>query len=524
MKSLRSYAAGAWHTADDGFVEIHDPCSEAAIARVSSAGVDFAALLEHGRTVGGPALRALSFAERAALLMEASKALHAHREELIDLSLENTGSTRKDGKFDVDGAIFTLSHYASLGSDRGDALAADGDDDKLGRSARLVGRHVYRPLRGCAVHVNAFNFPAWGLAEKAACAWLAGMPVISKPATSTALVTERCAEILIEAGILPEGALQLVCGSTGDLLDRLGAQDVLAFTGSARTALKLRGKSNLLEKSTRVNVEADSLNPATLGPDVEPGSELWDLFVRDVAREMTQKSGQKCTAVRRILVPRERLDAVQEALVDVLGDVVTGDPRDRSVTMGPLATRQQLDDAIAGVEKLAGEAKIVHGDGKRVEGVGGSAGKGYYFAPTLLRCDDASGAEVLHEHEVFAPVSTLMGYDGEVASAAELVGRGEGALVASLYSDDPGFVGGFVDAAGPYAGRIYIGSTKVAGQLGGSGLVMPHLLHGGPGRAGGGSELGGERGLHLYMQRVALQGDRTLMDRFAPATEAVVES
>ena len=246
MKTLRSYAAGAWHQADDGFAEIHDPCSEAAIARVSSRGLDFGAVLDHARRVGGPALRALSIAERAALLMEASKALHAHREELIDLSLANTGSTRKDGKFDVDGAIFTLSHYASLGSDRGDALLADGEGERLGRSARLWGRHHYVPLAGAAVHINAFNFPAWGLAEKAACAWLAGMPVISKPATSTALVTERCAEILIEAKILPEGALQLVCGSTGDLLDRLGPQDVMAFTGSASTALMLRGKENLL--------------------------------------------------------------------------------------------------------------------------------------------------------------------------------------------------------------------------------------------------------------------------------------
>ena len=273
-----------------------------------------------------------------------------------------------------------------------------------------------------------------------------------------------------------------------------------------------------------MNIEADSLNPATLGPDVEPGSEVWDLFIRDVAREITQKSGQKCTAVRRIFVPRERLDAVQEALIEILGEIVTGDPRDKSVTMGPLATRAQLDDAIAGTAKLATEATIVFGSGQRVEGQGGTAGKGYYFAPTLLRCDEPAKAEVVHEHEVFAPVSTLMGYDGDVAEVAELVGRGQGALVASLYSDSPEFVGAFIEQAGRYAGRLYLGSTKVAGQLGGSGLVMPHLMHGGPGRAGGGCELGSERGLHLYMQRVALQGDRALLDRILPAAETTVES
>jgi len=516
MKILRSHVLGHWHEADSGFTELHDPCTEEPIAQASSEGIDFEAALGFARTKGCAALRELNFAERGGLLRAMSKALHQKRDELIHLSLRNTGTTRKDAKFDLDGAIFTLMHYGSLGKTLGDGrVLADGDGVQLGQSARFWGQHVLVPRDGCAVHINAFNFPAWGFAEKAACALLAGVPVITKPATSSALVAERCVEIVLEAGILPDGALSLICGSTGDLLDRLGTQDVLAFTGSASTALKLRAKTNLLSSSTHVNIEADSLNAAVLGADVDPGSETWSVFVRDVAREISQKSGQKCTAVRRILVPAERLDEVQAALTEVLEGVVVGNPEDASVTMGPLATAQQLEDAVQGVARLREAAQLVHGSAERIDGVGSEKGKGYYFGTTLLRTEDAAAAQVVHEHEVFAPVSTLMAYDGSPGEAGRIVGMAGGSLVTSVYSNDLGYLRDYITHGGSSSGRLYIGSEKVAAQLPGSGVAMPQMLHGGPGRAGGGEELGGMRGLKLYLQPVALGGDRALIERLA---------
>ncbi len=516
MKKLRSHVEGRWHESSDGFRPLTDPCSEEIVAEASSAGVDFGAALAYARETGGRTLRGMSFAERGALLKAMSKSLHARRDELIALSLTNTGATRKDAKFDLDGATFTLAHYARLGKQLGDKqVLVDGESVQLGASARFSGQHALLPLRGCAVHINAFNFPAWGFAEKAACAVLAGVPMISKPATSSAMVTERCIEILVEDEIVPAGVLSLICGSTGDLLDRLGPEDVFSFTGSAATASKLRGKANLLDSSTRVNIEADSLNAAILGPEVETGSESWFCFVRDVAREITQKSGQKCTAVRRILVPADRIDEVEAALIEQLSATVTGNPADSSVTMGPLATADQLEDTIAGVAELAGQARKVFGTGERVDGVGNPAGKGYFFAPVLLRADDALAANLVHDREVFGPVSTLLPYDGSAAAAAERIALGGGSLVNSVYTNDVDWLREYVGLGGCYSGRLYIGSEKVAGQLPGSGLAMPDMLHGGPGRAGGGEELGGLRGLNLYLQRVGLMGDRGLIERAA---------
>ncbi len=525
MRTLRSYVCGRWHEATDRFATLTDPSTEEPIARASSDGIDFGEVLRHAREVGGPALRAMTYGERAAALKALSKALYEHRDELLDLSIASTGTTRKDAKFDVDGATGTLAYYAGLGAPLGDArVLLDGDGEALGRSARFWGQHVLVPRHGVAVLVNAFNFPAWGFGEKAAAALLAGMPVLVKPATSTAWLTERCLEILIEARILPEGALQLVCGSTGDLLDRLGPQDVLAFTGSADTALKLRSRDNLLRNSTRVNVEADSLNAAVLGADVEPGTETWDLFVHEVVREMTQKSGQKCTAVRRVFVPRARVDEVRDAISDRLGAVVTGNPADGTVTMGPLATASQLRDAIDGVGRLAEVAKIVFGTGERIDGVGAPTGKGFYFGPTLLQANDAAAATVAHELEVFGPVATLLPYDGPTSGTAPLVGLGQGSLVTSLYADDESEVAAFIAAGAAWCGRLYLGSEKMAAQAPGSGLALPQSLHGGPGRAGGGEELGGLRALTLYSQRVALQGSRPTLQRIAGAPAPKTES
>ncbi len=513
MKTLRSYVGGRWHEARAGFRKLVDPCSEEPIARASSDGIDFAEALDAARRAGAE-LRRLSFAERGAILSRASAALHERRDELIQLSLENTGTTRRDGKFDIDGATGTLAYYAALGQELGSARhLADGEGVALGRSPRYWGRHVRVPLHGVAVHVNAFNFPAWGFAEKAACAILAGMPVLTKPATSSALVTERAVEILIEASVLPAGCLSLVCGGPGDLLDRLGPQDVVAFTGSAATARTIRANSQLVAAGTRINVEADSLNAAVLAPDVEPSGETWGAFVRDVTREITQKSGQKCTAVRRILVPQRRVAEVEGALVAELTRAVVGNPRDESVTVGPLATVDQLHDAIDGVRRLRQVARLTHGTGERVEGVGNPSAKGFFFGPTLLSAEDAERARAIHEHEVFAPVATILPFSGEPESAAKLVALGGGTLVTSMYTDDERYLADYLVLGGATTGRLYVGSEKVAPQLVGSGLALPQLMHGGPGRAGGGQELGALRGLELYMQRVALSGDKAIVER-----------
>jgi len=515
MKILRSYICGRWHEASSGFVPLVDPSTEEVLAQASSEGVDFAAVLDHARERGGPALRSLTFAQRGALLKEMSKVLRDHRDELLDLSRRNNGTTKPDGSFDVDGASGTLAYYAALSKSLGDRHSlVEGEGVQLAKTEGFWAQHILVPRRGVALHINAFNFPAWGFAEKAACALLAGMPVITKPATATALTTERSIELIVEAGILPEGALQLIIGSTGDLLDRLGPQDVMAFTGSADTARRLRNRPNLMAANTRVNVEADSLNAAVLGPDVDPGegSATFGLFLKDVVREITQKAGQKCTAVRRILAPADRIGAVQDALISRLGAVVTGNPADAAVTMGPVATEQQLRDAEEGVAELARTARLVHGTGKRIDGMGTPAGKGFFFGPTLLRADDARHAGAVHEREVFGPVATLLAYDASAAAASEIAALGGGMLVTSVYSDDAGWVGDFLENGGGAAGRVYVGSESSAADAPGSGAALPQALHGGPGRAGGGEELGGLVGVKLYLQRVAVQGSRTLVN------------
>jgi len=514
IETLRSHVLGDWFEASDGFRTLHDPTTEQPIARASTAGIDFGEVLEFAHAKGGPALRALTFRERAAILKGMSKALHAKRDELIELSMRSTGCTRKDAKFDLDGASGTLAYYAGLGKTLGDArLLPDGEGEQLGRTARFFGQHVRVPRRGAAVHVNAFNFPAWGFAEKAACSILAGVPVVTKPATSTAMVTERCVRILVEADVLPDGTFQFVCGSTGDLIERLGPQDVLAFTGSADTGMKLRAHPNLLTACVHVNIEADSLNAAVLAPDVEPDSETWDLFFLDVHREITQKTGQKCTAVRRIFVPESRMEEVQEAFAAALDQVVTGNPFDETVTMGPLATEAQLRDAVDGVKRLTTDADLMHGTGERIDGVGAEEGKGWFLGPALLVAHDARRSTTVHEHEVFGPVATLLAYDGSAGEAAELVGLGGGSLVTSVYANDADWTRDFLLGAAAYNGRVYLGSEKMAPQAPGSGIALPQSLHGGPGRAGGGEELGGLRGLGLYTQRLALQGDRRQIEK-----------
>ncbi len=514
MITLESYLSGEWQKGTGRSATLVNPATEAEVAQTTTSGLDLIAALAYARDTGGPALRALTFAERGERLDTMRKALGEAREELIEASIENAGTTRSDAKFDIDGAIGTMAYYASLGKKLGGRrFLVEGEGEQLTRSTRFVGYHVSTPRTGVAVHVNAFNFPAWGLGEKLAVAFIAGVPVISKPATATALLAYRVARILVGSEALPEGALQLVCGSTGDMLEHLGPQDLLAFTGSGTTGALLRGLRNVVDRSVRVNVEADSLNAAVLAPDVEPQSDVWAMFVRDVVKEMTQKTGQKCTATRRILVPAALADRVQEALAEELARIKVGDPSLDEVRIGPLASAQQLRDVRDGVARLvASGARVVWGDPERMEPIGVPAGKGFFFAPLLLRADAPFEAMAVHEHEVFGPVATLLPY-ADLDEAVRLVALGEGSLVTSVYGDDRATLERLVLGVAPVSGRVLVGSRKVADQAIAPGMVLPSCVHGGPGRAGGGEELGGLRGLAFYMQRTAVQGDRALLDR-----------
>ena len=510
---IESYVQDQWIDGEGEGSELYDPSTGEVVATASTRGVDMRAALEHARTVGGPNLRALTFAERGEILKGLSGRIRHHRDELLELALRNGGNTASDGKFDLDGASGTFFVYSTIGKSLGDRRhLVDGDPVPMGKETPFQGRHVWTSRRGTAVCVNAFNFPAWGLAEKMACAFLGGMPVVVKPATLTGLVAHRVARIFVESGLLPAGTFTFLAGPAGDLLDHLEAQDVLAFTGSAVTGRRMRSHPRVLEKGVRVNVEADSLNAAVLGPDVEPGSETWALFVRETAREMTQKAGQKCTATRRILVPFARLDAVAEALAERLARTRVGNPADETVSMGPVASRDQLEDVREGMEALARVGEVVFGDpGLAVRHDGGEPEAGCFVGPLLVRVRDGREAEVVHSREVFGPAATLVPYDGTAQDAADLVARGEGSLVSSVYSDDRAFVEAAVLALAPYNGRVNVGSRDIASESWGPGAVPPGLVHGGPGRAGGGEELGGIRGLHHYMQRTAIEGSGDLL-------------
>jgi 3,4-dehydroadipyl-CoA semialdehyde dehydrogenase len=515
MIELGSYVEGKWVKGKGKAAQLVNPATEEVVATTSTDGLDFGAALEFARKKGGPALRSMTFVQRGEMLRAMSRAIHSKRDELLSIAQANGGNTRGDAKFDVDGASGTLAAYADLAAELGETnIIVDGDAIQIGRGARLFGQHVYTPREGVAVHVNAFNFPAWGLAEKGATALLAGMPVITKPATSTAHVAHRMMEIFVEEKLLPEGALSFVCGSSGDLLDRLGGQDVIAFTGSSVTATKLREGVSVLRHGTHINVEADSLNAAILGADVEEGSDVWNLFLADVVREMQQKTGQKCTAIRRIYAPKAKVDAVLEALRERLAAIKVGDPTRDDVTMGPVATAQQIRDVRDGVKNLESCAKIVFGSTTLADPIGVPQGKGFFTTPVLLHGASPKPEDAVHMHEVFGPVATVMPYD-DVKGAAALVAAGGGGLVTSIYADDKDFIRAAVIALAPFHGRLTIGSAKVAGQSLPPGMALPQLLHGGPGRAGGGEELGGRRGMALYMQRTALQGDRALIEAIA---------
>jgi oxepin-CoA hydrolase/3-oxo-5,6-dehydrosuberyl-CoA semialdehyde dehydrogenase len=521
MLTLPCYLNDRWVTGEGPATTLVNPTTEEPVARASTAGLDLAGAVRHARATGGPALRAMTFAERGALLGRMSKVIQTHRDALIEASILNAGTTRGDAKFDVDGASGTLWVYAKLGETLGARrVLADGDIVQLGRTPRFAGGHLLVPRRGVAVHVNAFNFPAWGLAEKAACALLAGMPVITKPGTSTALTAFKLFEALVNEADLPSGALQLVAGPAGDLLAHLGDQDVLGFTGGGATGQHLKSLEHLVAAGVRVNVEADSLNAAVFGPDVDPTGDTFALAVKDVVLDVRQKTGQKCTAIRRVLVPEPLADAVCEALAADLAAVRVGDPADSATDMGPLATAAQLRDVTEGVAALAADARIVWGAAERPAG---APPRGWFVSPVLLRADPGAAAPAVHGREVFGPVATVVPYR-DAADMATLVARGAGGLVASLYSDDRDFLERAVFDLAPWHGRLYVANGKVAEHGTRPGTVLPQLVHGGPGRAGGGEELGGERGLRFYLQRTAVQGPRGLLDRWLGAPGGGAES
>jgi len=515
MQRLSSYVQGAWHEGTEKFETLYDPTTEEAIAECSSAGIDFGATVRYGREVGGPALRALTFAERGKLLKALSGAIHEHREELIEIGVTNGGNTRGDAKFDIDGATGTLAAYAHFAKSLGDRkFLSDGDGEQIGRTARFYAQHIRVPRHGVAVHINAFNFPAWGMMEKLACAILAGVPVIEKPGTPTAWLAWRVAQITVESGILPEGSFQFLCGKTGDLLDHLEGQDCMAFTGSARTGALLKGRESLVTNNVRVNIEADSLNAAVLAPDVDASSDTYGVFLSNITTDMTQKTGQKCTAVRRILVPSDRVDEVRTDLVAELARTQVGDPRDKANRMGPLSSKAQFDDVRAGIDRLAAVGEIACGGSEPL------MDKGCFVAPTLIVAKDGN-ADIIHSDEVFGPVSTIVPYDGDAVTAAALVRRGGGGLVCSAYSNDSDWLETYVLEAAPWHGRVWTCSDRVAEQTLPPGMVLPNLVHGGPGRAGGGEELGAARGLEFYTQRTALQGFKGFVEKTfgAPKSE-----
>ena len=513
MTKLKSYLCGVWQDGQTEGEPLFNPATEDVLAYVSADGLDRKAALDFARVQGGMALRALTFRQRGEMVQQTAALLQKNRDELIGLAMTNGGNTRSDAKFDVDGAIATLQAFAELGLSLGDRrMLRDGDAIQLGRSPRLVGQHIRVTRHGVAVHVNAFNFPAWGLAEKAAVALLAGMPVLTKPATSSSLVAHRLFELLIEAGIWPTGSLSLLMGRAGDLTDHLEGQDCLAFTGGASTAALLRNTRGVVERGARINVEADSLNAAVLGPDASPGSEIYDFFIKDVLRDMTQKAGQKCTAIRRILVPEGLSESFRDDLADRLEAIVVGNPATEGVRMGPLATAGQKAAVLEGLSLLARDGRLVHSrPGIKAEGV--PDGKGFFVSPTLLEVEPGAEAPNVHSHEVFGPAATIVPYDGSAAQAVELISRGAGGLVSSIYSEDVPFVSGAALGLAPFHGRLFLGSVKIAEMSPGPGTVLPSLVHGGPGRAGNGEELGGERGLAFYMQRTAIEGSRPVIDR-----------
>jgi 3,4-dehydroadipyl-CoA semialdehyde dehydrogenase len=511
--TLKSFLGGRWQAGEGVESELRNPVSGELLATASARTLDLAAALDHARTRGVPALQELTYAQRAKTLGQIADLLAANRARYEEIAIANSGNTRSDAAIDIDGGIGTLKYYARLGAGLGEARALlDQGPVRLAKAENYQAIHLLVPRSGVAIHINAFNFPSWGLWEKAAVALLAGVPVLAKPASSTALLACEMVRDVIGAGLLPAGALSILCGSAGGLLSHLTPDDVIAFTGSHDTAQRIRGDRTVIAHNVAVNIEADSINAAVLAPDAAPGSPAFDAFVREVVREMTVKAGQKCTAIRRAFVPARQAAAAAEALVEKLKGVVVGDPRRDEVRMGPVVTRAQQAAVLEGIGRLATESKILCGGSNPPALDGIDRDKSAFVSPTLLRAPDAGSASVVHDTEVFGPVATLLSY-GDADQAMALVRRGGGSLVASLYGADTDFLAHAARALGARHGRILAVDPSIATSHTGHGIVMPQCNHGGPGRAGNGEELGGLHGLRFYHQRVAVQGSSDLLAR-----------
>jgi oxepin-CoA hydrolase/3-oxo-5,6-dehydrosuberyl-CoA semialdehyde dehydrogenase len=504
--NLQSYVTGTWRSGRDGGVALRDATTGEVIAHASSAGVDFGAILNHAREVGGPALRAMTFHERAAMLKALAKHLTELKEEFYALSYR-TGATKGDSMIDIDGGIGTAFAFASKASRelQNTRIHVDGDVEGLSKAGSFVGQHIYVSREGAAVHINAFNFPVWGMLEKLAPTLIAGMPAIVKPATATAYLTELVVRRIIESEILPPGALQLVCGSLGNLFEHLDCQDTVSFTGSAHTAAQLRVHPAIIRHAVPFVAETDSLNSSILGVDAAPGTAEFDLFVKEVVREMTVKAGQKCTAIRKALVPAKLAGDVVDALQAALAKIVVGDPRDAGVRMGPLVSQEQRTQVLAQVAELRAEADLVAGNLDRFELKGADRARGAFVPPLLLLSRDPPTARAVHDVEAFGPVATVLAYR-DTAEAIALARRGQGSLAASVFCADDALATRIVLGLAPYHGRILVVNQRCAKESTGHGSPLAPLIHGGPGRAGGGEEMGGIRGILHYMQRSAVQG------------------
>ena len=502
-QQLLNYARDSWVPGDTSSLsDIASAIDGSLVTRTGSGGLDFAGMLNHARTVGGPALRKLTFHERARIIKGLGLAILARKEELYELNYQ-TGATRKDGWIDIEGGAGTLLSFSSKGRrELPDAhVLLDGAVEPLSKSGSFIGQHIYTPLQGAAVHINAFNFPVWGMLEKLAPTLLAGMPAIVKPASSTAYLCEAAFRVMIDSGLLPPGAVQLIVGGVGDLFDHLTGQDVVSFTGSASTALKLRSHPVVQRESVKFVAEQDSLNASLLGPDAAPGTPEFDLFVKEVVNEMTVKAGQKCTAIRRAMAPAQHLDAVEAAIRDRLAKTTVGDPRDKESRMGALVSIAQREDVRSQISKLtAAGARIVAGDPDALPGMKGGA----FMEPVLLRTDDPWSTAAVHDVEAFGPVSTVMPYK-DMADAIALANRGMGSLALSLFTHSPEAARELIQGAAAYHGRMLVLNRDNAAESTGHGSPLPVLVHGGPGRAGGSEEMGGVRGVKHYMQRTAIQ-------------------
>lgn len=509
---LQNYALGQWVQGTGSATDLLHAVTGDKVAEASSAGLDFKAMLDYARTVGGPKLRRLTFHQRALMLKELAKYLGERKDALYALSTA-TGATKADSWIDIDGGIGTFFVFASKGRREfpNETFYVDGAAESISKTGSFVGRHICVPMEGCAVHINAFNFPVWGMMEKLAPSLLAGVPCIVKPATLTSFLTEAAFRMMIESKILPEGAIQLICGSAGDLLDHLDCQDSVAFTGSASTGRMLKESKSVVHNAVRFNMEADSLNCSILGPDALPGTEEFDLFVKEVAREMTSKAGQKCTAIRRTIVPEAAMGDVIAALRKRLADVKVGDPTADGVKMGPLAGRAQVREVARAAEGIRSGAEVVFG-GELGALVNADAEKGAFYPITLLACNDPFGTSAPHDIEAFGPVNTVMPY-ATVGDAISLARLGKGSLCGSLFTADNAVARDIVLGSAAYHGRLYVVNRHSAKEATGHGSPLPHLVHGGPGRAGGGEEMGGVRGVLHYMQRTAVQGSPETITR-----------